>query len=117
MFAWIVLSGFMLGGAYSICAPILPREFEKKEISGLHIGIIFAMYSVGSIFWAPVVGKYLIPKVGAINLLCGSIGLMGSTFIMFGLLELIENRTYAIAAAVVIRLFQGMTGASHWTTC
>ena len=60
MFVWIVLSSFVSGGAYSVCAPILPPELERKDISGLLIGIIFAMYSVGSIFWAPLVGKYLI---------------------------------------------------------
>ena len=103
MFVWIVLSSFVSGGAYSVCAPILPPELERKDISGLLIGIIFAMYSVGSIFWAPLGGKYLIKKVGASNLLGLSIGVRGLTFIMFGQIEVLESRRNVITLASVIR--------------
>ena len=117
MFVWIVISSFVSGGAYSVCAPMLPPELEKKDITGFLVGIIFAMYSVGSILWAPVVGKYLIGKVGAKNLLGLSIGVMGWLFIMFGQIEVIESRRNVTILASVIRFAQGITGTTHWTTC
>ena len=117
MFVWIVISSFVSGGAYSVCAPLLPPELQNKDIDGLLVGIIFAMYSVGSILWAPIVGKYLIQRVGASNLLALSIGVMGFTFVFFGQIEVLKSRENVIALASIIRLAQGMTGTTHWTTC
>ena len=42
---------------YSVVAPLLPLELERKGIEGAYVGVIFALYSVGNILWAPVVGK------------------------------------------------------------
>ena len=116
MFFWLLLSSFVANGAYSVCAPILPLELAKKGISGTWVGITFAIYSIGSICWAPVVGKHVIRKVSGPNLLGLSLGIMGATFVCFGLIESMESRRSVLALAFVLRLLEGMAGTTQWTT-
>ena len=104
MYYWVLSSSFMLGGAYNVCAPILPIELEKKGIVGSITGLIFALFSVGSILWAPVVGKYLIKSVGPRNLLGISVAVMGVTFVCFGLVEMVEDRMTVIVLSSIIRV-------------
>ena len=116
-FYWIIFSVFVGAGAYSVCAPILPLELAKKGITGAQIGGIFAFYSVGCIVWPPVVCKYLIPRVGQMNLIGLGLGFMGLTFVCFGFLEMLENRVYINLLAFTLRLLQGISCATGITTC
>ena len=43
----------MNNGAYSVIAPLIPIEFERKGVTGIYTGIVFAMFSVGVILMAP----------------------------------------------------------------
>ena len=112
MLYWLLLSSFVANGAYSVCAPILPLELAEKGISGIWVGIIFATYSIGSICWSPIVGKYLLEKISAPNLLGLSLGLMGVTFICFGLIDLMENKNGVLILSIVLRLMEGMAGTT-----
>ena len=100
---WVLLSVCICLSAYSLCAPFLPIELESKGLPGTCIGIIFAFYAVGSIAISPVIGKF-VDKIGAENLLGLSMGIMGITFICFGLIELVEDKTSVLALAILLRL-------------
>ena len=104
MFIWILFSTFISNGAYSVCAPILPLMLEQKEISGAFVGLTFAMYSVGNIFWSPLVGKFLIPIVSAQNLLGISLFSMGSSFICFGFIAHIESKAAVLSIVCMLRM-------------
>ena len=116
MFIWILFSTFISNGAYSVCAPILPVKFEEKNISGAYVGLTFAMYSIGYIFWSPLVGKYLIPNVKAKNLLGWSLVIMGLSFICFGFIEYLDNVATIMAVSCFLRLIQGLAGSTQYTT-
>ena len=68
------------------------------------MGLTFAMYSIGYIFWSPIVGKYLIPSVKPHNLLGWSLVIMGISFICFGFIEHIENTATIMAVSCLLRL-------------
>ena len=69
MFVWLLFACFVANGAFSVCAPILPVELEAKGISAASIGLPFTIYSVGVVIWSPIVGKYMIGRYSAHNLL------------------------------------------------
>ena len=104
MFIWILFSTFISNSAYSVCAPILPVKLEEKNISGAYVGLTFAMYSMGYIFWSPFVGKYLFPNVKAHNLLGWSLVIMGFTFICLGFIEHLESVAVIMTIACLLRL-------------
>ena len=83
---WIVFCNLVSNSAYSVVAPFLPIEFERKEIVGTAVGMIFALYSVGVIVMAPIIGKN-VDRVGAKNTISLGLGCMGTTFICFGFIE------------------------------
>ena len=104
MYIWILFSTFISNGAYSVLAPILPVKLEEKHISGAFVGLTFAMYSVGFIFWSPIVGKYLIPNIKPHNLLGCSLVIMGMSFICFGFIEHIDNVATIMGISCSLRL-------------
>ena len=110
--SWLFFSNIVSCTAFGMCAPFLPLEFERKGIPGIWIGLIFALYSVGSIFISPIIGKHAKNFEGK-NLLGGSLGLMGVTFICFGFLEDLENRANIIVLGMFLRFFEGVCCAIH----
>ena len=69
MFIWLLFACFVANGAFSVCAPILPVELEAKGVYGGYVGLTFTIYSIGVVFWSPVVGKYMIGSYSAHSLL------------------------------------------------
>ena len=116
MFIWILFSTFISNGAYSVCAPILPVKLVEKNISGAFVGLTFAMYSMGYIFWSPIVSKYLIPNIKPHNLLGSSLVIMGISFACFGTIEHIESETTIMVISCLLRLIQGLAGSTQYTT-
>ena len=112
-----MFANFFSNSAYSVCAPILPLELGRKGISDSFIGLVFALYSFGSITWSPVVGKYLIKKVGADNLVGLGLGVMGITFVCLGCINLIENPTGILVLTSILRVIQGMCYTTYFTSC
>ena len=112
-----MFSNLVSSSAYAVCAPILPLELERKGISGSYIGLVFALYSVGSIVWSPIVGKYFIDRVGASNLLALGLGIMGITFVCFGFIHVLEGKLHVLTLTFTLRLMQGMACATHQVAC
>ena len=104
MFNWILFSTFISNSAYSVCAPILPVMLEEKSISGAFVGLTFAMYSMGYIFWSPIVGKYLVHTISPHNLLGMSLVVMGASFICFGFVTRMTNVASIMALSCLLRL-------------
>ena len=113
----VMYSNLVSAGGYIVCAPFLPLELERKEVEGTYVGCIFALYSVGQILWSPVVGKYLIDKVGSYNSIGFGLGFMGITFVCFGFIDVLEDKVSIILLASVLRLLQGMCCTTHSTAC
>ena len=92
----------LANSAYAIIAPFLPFEFKKKEVDQDWIGYIFAVYSVAVIFCSPMVGS-MISYCGRRKPVFIGMFLMGSSFIMFGLISDIQNKSVFITLAIFNR--------------
>ena len=107
MMNWLFYCHIVSCTAFGMCAPFLPIELESKGIPGTWIGLIFACYSIGSLFMSPIIGKQT-QNYEAKNLLGGSLGLMGVTFICFGFIDLLENHVTIIFFSLLLRFTQGV---------
>ena len=103
MFVWLLFACFVANGAFSVCAPILPVELGAKGVSGTGVGLTFTVYSIGLIFWSPVVGKYMVGKYSAHNLLGWSLVILGLSFMCFGLISYLTNSTLILFVCCVLR--------------
>ena len=112
----MMLCSFVNNTGYAVCAPFLPLEFERHGLASSYVGITFAVYSLGNIFMAPLVGKYLVHKVEARNLYLLGLGLMGVCFVLLGLIELMHNRVNILILAISLRAMHGLAASITYTT-
>ena len=113
---WICFGNFISNTSYAIIAPILPLVFEEKGLSGPMIGIVFALFSVGTILSSPFIGNN-IDTFGASNVLAIGLGLMGTTFVFVGLIENMKDQNSIISFAFILRFTQGVADSLSYTTC
>ena len=99
---WVLFTSCIHNSAYSLIAPFLPLEFERKHIHSAYSGLVFAIFSVAIILFSPLVGK-VFDKIGHKNLLAGGIGVMGVAIICFGYIEHMTNRVNIIVFAFILR--------------
>ena len=92
----------MLDSAYSIPAPFMPLEFERKGIDQITTGWIFAIYSLAIVLFSPLVPSFITRYGRRTPLMLGMI-LLGVSFIMFGLLQLISSTIIYIIIAMLCR--------------
>jgi MFS transporter, DHA1 family, multidrug resistance protein len=79
-------------------------------------GYIFAVYSVAVVIASPFVGP-LIQLTGRRCLITAGLMLMGTSFISFGAIGMIESQGWFIFCALLSRLFQGLASVSVQVTC
>ena len=112
---WILFTTCIHESAYSLIAPFLPLEFERKHIPAFYTGMVFSMFSVAVIIFAPLVGR-IFDRVGHKNLLSGGIGFMGIAIVCFGFIENMSNRVNIIVLAFILRFVQGLSNATLLTS-
>ena len=116
MFFWLLFACFVANGSFSVCAPILPVELGAKGVSSAGVGLTFTVYSIGLIFWSPVVGKYMVGKYQAHNLLGWSLVILGLSFMCFGLISYLTNSTVILLVCCLLRTIQGVAGTTQTVT-
>ena len=104
MFFWILFADFVNNTAFAVCAPILPIELTRKNVSEEWIGFTFTVFSIGTVFWSPVVGKYMVGRITAHNLLGHSLIVLGVSFMLFGLVEYLTDANLIILVTCVLRI-------------
>ena len=104
MFSWILFAEFVNDTAFTVCAPILPVELVRKGVSEEWIGFTFTVFSIGTVFWSPIVGKYMVGSIKAHNLIGYSLIVLGISFMLFGLIKYLTNTTLIILTASVLRV-------------
>ena len=57
----------------------------EKEIAGIWVGLVFAMYSIAAMLISPLIGK-IIHRIGSSNLIAIGLTLMGLSIIPIGYL-------------------------------
>ena len=100
---------------YALASLFLPKVFEEKDIPGLWVGLIFAMYSIAGMLISPFIGTIL-HKMGSANLIATGLIFMGLSILPIGYLAKIESNTGAVAFALFLRAVQGIASAVINTT-
>ena len=103
---WICICTLISNSAYALIAPFLPIEFKEKGIQGGSIGMIFMVYSISMIFLSPLVSTIIV-KFGERNLISIGNASMGGCFILFGLVDNMQNYWLIMVYAIVLRMLQG----------
>ena len=98
---WILFITIVSNMAYALIAPFLPIYLLEKGISAQYQGMIFAIYSAAVIFWSPVVSTLPYPRKSIIAF--GMLG-MGVCFMLFALLDSMENTWVIFIYCLVLRL-------------
>ena len=74
------------------------------------MGYIFSVYSLAVIFLSPQVGK-MITIMGRRNLIMYGLALMGTAFILFGVISRIDHKPTFIGLSLLIRFLQGFSSS------
>ena len=98
----ILGSSLLASSAYALIAPFFPLELEDKGISDQNIGFIFSIYSLAVILFSPPVGRY-IEVTGYTNMLIAGLVLMGTTFMLFGLIDKVESPDTVLYLSLLLR--------------
>ena len=111
----ILGTSLLASSAYALIAPFFPLELEDKGISDANIGYIFSIYSVAIILFSPFVGRYL-EFVGFSTMLFGGLGLLGACFILFGIIDRLEDPQSVLKLSLLLRFVQGIAAGMTFTT-
>ena len=98
----IICVNFSLYAAMAIMAPFFPKEGSKKGVSSTISGLIFGVFSFVVMISSVVLGK-IMPKVGVKFMFLSGIWLSGGANILFGTLDLIEDRMTFIVFCFIVR--------------
>ena len=115
-FVYVILSTLVSNTAYALIAPFLPIEFDKKGISNISVGLIFAIYSVAIILCSPFVAG-LYTSYGYRKIIGYGLFQMGLCFIALGCIIKTDNKTVLFVLALLMRMGQGLSSALVQTTC
>ena len=107
---WMLMVNFWTATAYACCAPFLPLEYDRKGIDGIHVGTVFALYSVAIILFSPFVGR-VVDYIGYRSLLSVGLCFFGIAFIFFGFIESMEDKVAILTLGYVTRFIQGVASA------
>ncbi|XP_012544555.1 MFS-type transporter SLC18B1 [Bombyx mori] len=112
--ASLAIVDFMSFCSMSVMAPFFPREASSKGLSDTTCGMVFSFYAVIMFLTSPLFGKFL-PAVGAKFMFTAGMLVAGVCNVLFGTLELIEDKTTFTALCFLIRGLEAL-GASAYST-
>ena len=103
----LLLACLLANSAYSIAAPFMPIELKKKNINEVWIGWIFTAYPIAIVAFSPFVAN-IIGKHGRRMPIKLGMFLMGSSYIVYGLLSHVNSTELYIGIAFGSRICQGI---------
>ncbi|KAG8200266.1 hypothetical protein JTE90_021918 [Oedothorax gibbosus] len=101
---------FCAGSSVSLQSPFFPAEAESKGASATVYGFIFGVFQLTIFLTAPIMGRlvtYISPKY---LLNCGAVTL-GTSTVLFGVLDLIDDTSTFVALAFTCRIVEGVGSA------
>jgi len=105
----------LLGGfTFSLLSPFYTAEAKNKGLSVTQSTLVFSSVFVVTIIFAPLFGKYL-AKLGSRPLfLCGTLT-TGTTTIIFGLLQWVEDGTLFFWLSLIIRILSAIGESAYFS--
>lgn len=103
----VCIFNILLKASYSVCAPFLPAEANKKGVDQSLIGALFCSYSVSFAIVSPLVGKFM-SKFGRRNFLIFGASIIAISNLGFVILHFMEGANVFIFWFTFLRLLQGV---------
>ena len=101
----------IFNSSFSIIAPFLPAELEKKNVSSSLNGLIFSAYSMASLLCSPLVGMVL-ERTGRRRMLTIGLVCMVLANLAFALSYFVQDTLMFTICMFGLRIIQGMGGSA-----
>ena len=102
------------GFCTSVQAPFFPTTATSKGLSSTVVGLVFGIYKLSEFITAPILGKY-IEQIGPKFLTVSGMFVTGTTCVLFGFLDMINDKVTFTAFAFMIRIVEGVGDAAYIT--
>jgi len=110
-----LLLQFSVGLCASLQATFYPIEARKKGATATQFGAVFGIIHLSLFIFGPLVGKYL-SIWGVKAIFPAGFLIDGGTFILFGLLQWVNDTTAFLIFSYLIRFLEGVGAAATWTS-
>merc|ERR1719481_397563 len=110
-----LLLQFSVGLCASLQATFYPIEADLKGASPAEFGAVFGIIHLSLFIFGPLVGKYL-SIWGVKAIFPAGFIIDGGTFILFGMLQWVEDTTTFLIFSYLIRFLEGVGAAATWTS-
>eukprot|EP00093_Oithona_nana_P013817 13817.XXX_125192_123766_1 [CDS] Oithona nana genome sequencing. len=105
----------LLGGfTFSLLSPFYTAEAKNKGLSVTQSTLVFSSVFVVTIIFAPLFGKYLAQLGSRPLFLCGTLT-TGTTTIIFGLLQWVEDGTLFFWLSLIIRILSAIGESAYFS--
>lgn len=104
-----------VGLCASLQATFYPIEAAKKGATAAQFGAVFGIIHLSLFIFGPLVGKYL-GIWGVKAIFPAGFIIDGGTFILFGLLQWVDDVTMFLVFSYLIRFLEGVGAAATWTS-
>lgn len=106
---------FSVGLCASLQATFYPIEAGLKGATATQFGAVFGIIHLSLFIFGPLVGKYL-SIWGVKAIFPAGFIIDGGTFILFGMLQWVEDTTTFLIFSYLIRFLEGVGAAATWTS-
>jgi len=106
---------FSVGLCASLQATFYPIEAGLKGATASQFGAVFGIIHLSLFIFGPLVGKYL-SIWGVKAIFPAGFIIDGGTFILFGMLQWVNDTTMFLVFSYLIRFLEGVGAAATWTS-
>eukprot|EP00092_Neocalanus_flemingeri_P030917 GFUD01033574.1.p1 GENE.GFUD01033574.1~~GFUD01033574.1.p1 ORF type:complete len:505 (-),score=68.91 GFUD01033574.1:56-1570(-) len=106
---------FSVGLCASLQATFYPIEAGRKGATASQFGAVFGIIHLSLFIFGPLVGKYL-SIWGVKAIFPAGFIIDGGTFILFGMLQWVNDTTMFLVFSYLIRFLEGVGAAATWTS-
>jgi len=109
IFLILAIANFAMPGCGSILAPFYPKVAEEKGVTPSQYGFVFGIYPLVMFLVSPFCGKYM-NKIGPKFMINVGMFISGSTIVLFGFLDDVNDKNDFIILSFAIRIVAAMFG-------
>ncbi|KAA0193883.1 hypothetical protein HAZT_HAZT003132 [Hyalella azteca] len=110
----IGLADFCSAICVSLQAPFYPAEAEAKGATATQYGLVFGIFELVVFIVSPIYGEY-ISKIGAKFMFNAGIFITGSTCILFGFLNHVQDTKTFVTLSFLVRIVEALGNAGFLT--
>ncbi|CAG0924637.1 unnamed protein product, partial [Notodromas monacha] len=106
---------FTAAACLALLAPFFPVEVESRGLSDTVSGMVFSCYGFVMFVASPIIGRYIIPRIGLQFVFLSGCLFTGTCSILFGLLDDVTDKEAFVTLAFIVRSAKAL-GAAAFST-